>query len=212
MIKAVIFDLDQTLIDSKDAHLAAMVDGLEREGWPTKITWIYGLTADDILKHNFKNMPDEIIEKIVLHKKRVLKNYLDKIKILPGAIELLRFLKEKGVKLILITNNTHKEINELLEAVGMKNYFDDIVGKEDAEPKPSPHPIIKAMRDINPPLEETIYIGDSDTDIEAAKAAGLRIMVNTQVHDTAKEKYKADWVVKDLKHALALIKEMVEEK
>ena len=212
MLKAIVFDLDQTLIDSKDAHLAAMVDGLERAGWPTKIIWVYGLTADNILKYNFEDMPEETIEKIVVHKRRILKNYLDKVKILPGAIELLKFLKGKGIKMILVTNNTHREVNDLLQAIGLQNYFDGIVAKEDAEPKPSPHPIIKAMRDINPPLEETIYLGDSDTDIEAAKAAGLRIMINTQVHDTCKEKAKADWVVTNLKQALRIIKELIEEK
>jgi len=211
MLKAVIFDLDQTLIDSKDAHLAAMLDGLEREGWSTKITWIYGLTAEDILKYNFNDMPEEVIEKIAAHKKTILKNYLTKIKVLPGAFELLNFLKKSGIKIILITNNTHKEIKEILDTVEMTNYFDEIVGKEDAEPKPSPHPIIKAIRDLNPPLEETIYIGDSDTDIEAAKAAGVRIMINTQVHDTAKERYKADWVVANLKQTLKVIKGMTKE-
>jgi HAD superfamily hydrolase (TIGR01549 family) len=209
MLKAVMFDLDQTLIDSKDAHLAAMIDGLEREGWSTKIDWIYGQTAEEILRHSFPEMPEEILEKVVAHKKKVLKDYLTKIKVLPGAIELLKFLKSKDVKLILITNNSHREIKDILGAINLAGYFDDIVGKEDAEPKPSPHPLIKAIRDINPPLEETIYIGDSDTDIEAAKAAGVQLMINTQVHDTCKEKAKADWVVTNLKEALKIVKELV---
>jgi len=211
MIKEVIFDLDQTLIDSKDAHLAALIDALEREGYPTKIEWVYGYTSDNIVKYNFKDIPDDILERIVLHKKRVLSNYLKLIKVLPGAIELLKFLKKKKIQIVLVTNNTHKEINEILEEIGLTGYFDDIIGKEDAEPKPSPHPVIKAIKDINFPLEEIIYIGDSDTDIEAAKAAGIPVMINTQCHDTAELKDKADWVVINLREALKIIKEIIEE-
>ena len=211
MIKEVIFDLDQTLIDSKDAHLAALIDGLEREGYPTKIEWVYGYTSDNIVRYNFKDIPEDILEKIVSHKKKVLSNYLKLIKVLPGAVELLKFLRKKKIKIVLVTNNTHKEINEIIEEVGLNGYFDNIIGKEDAEPKPSPHPVIKAIRDINFPLEEIIYIGDSDTDIEAAKAAGIPVMINTQCHDTAKLKDKTDWVVTNLKEARKIIKEMIEE-
>jgi HAD superfamily hydrolase (TIGR01549 family) len=213
MIKAVIFDLDQTLIDSKDAHLASMVNSLEREGWPTKIKWLYGMTAEGILKYNFTDMPEETVRKIVAHKRIILKNYLNKVKVLSGAVELLRFLKENKIKVVLITNNTHREIYELLDTLDIRKYFDILVGIEDTdEPKPSPHPIIKAIEQLRMPLEEILYIGDSDTDIEAAKAAGLRIIINTQVNDTAEEKDKADWVVTDLKHALRVIKEQMEEK
>lgn len=213
MIKAVIFDLDQTLIDSKDAHLAAMVNSLEREGLPTKIRWLYGLTAEDIIRYNFKDIPEETVKKIVEHKRIILKNYLNKVKVLPGAVELLKFLKESKIKVVLITNNTHKEIYELLDTLNIRDYFDIMIGIEDTDlPKPSSHPIIKAIEQLRMPLEEILYIGDSDTDIEAAKAAGLQIIINTQVNDTAKEKDKADWVVTDLKHALRVIKEEMEEK
>jgi phosphoglycolate phosphatase len=210
-LKAVIFDLDQTLIDSKDSHLAALVDGLEREGWSTKLEWVYGLTAEELLRHNFKNMPEEVVEKVVRRKKMVLKNYLGLLKVLPGAKDLLDFLKGNGIKLVLITNNSHKEIDALLERIGLKSYFDDIVGKEDAEPKPSPHPIIKAMHDLNPPLEETMFVGDSDADISAAKAAGVRIMVTTQCHDTTEQKARADWVVENLKEAKEVIEGLIGE-
>ena len=209
-LKAVIFDLDQTLIDSKDAHLAALVDSLEREGWSTKVDWVYGLTTEGMVKHSFPKIPDEILEKVVERKRHVLKNYLSKIKVLPGARELLNYLKKKGIKLILITNNTHREIAVLLEQIELTGYFDVVVGREDAQPKPSPHPIIKAIQDINPPLEETIYIGDSDPDIEAAKAAGIRMMLVIACHDTATLKSKADWVVSNLVEALRTVKELLE--
>jgi phosphoglycolate phosphatase len=212
MIKAVIFDLDQTIADTKKSHYLALEAALEIRGHrKKKLDWIYGATAEQIIKHNYPEMPDEEVSKVAELKKQKLINYLKFAVLLPGARKLLDYLKDRQVKMVLVTNNTHVEIEELLSQLGLTGIFDATVGKEDAVPKPDKDPVVRAVEWVKLPLEEIIYVGDSNVDIESAKAAGIGIIITTQIHKADTNLQKVDWVVANLSEAEKVLRSLIAE-
>lgn len=208
MLKGVITDLDATLIDSKAAHEGSLNNALERNGWPKLKEWVYGPTTEDLTQYNFPNIPANILKKVADMKKRDMINYITLIKPIPGAQELLDYLKFKKIKIALLTNNTHEEIKVLLKRLNWENVFDVIVGKEDGKPKPSPEPTIIALEKLGLKKEEVVYLGDSNPDLESAHGAGVRIMISQAVHNTAKAE-DAEFVVTALREAKNKLSEMI---
>jgi len=103
-----------------------------------------------------------------------------------GMIEALAVLRDAGVQLAVCTNKSERLARHLLEALGLTDWFCVIVGGDSAgaaKPDPAPvHMCLKAMgfalsNDINGPGQRAIFVGDSDTDIQAARATGLPCLV-----------------------------------
>lgn len=212
MLKAVIFDLDQTLADTKKAHYLALISALESYMYKRKdIDWVYGKTSEEIIRHNFPHMPSEDVQKIALLKKKKLINFIKYIRLLPNAKTLLDYLFRRKIRIVLVTNNSHAEIEELLNHLELVGLFEFTVGKEDAEPKPSRDPIVYAVERLKLPLEEIVYVGDSNTDIESAKAAGIRVIINTEVHKTDTDLGRADWAVANLSEVEKVLRSLIAE-
>ena len=129
MLRGVIVDLDGTLIQSRKMHEFALNDALLRNGFQKLKEWVYGPTTENLIRYNFPNIHIEELNKISEMKKRTVANYLNLVEIVPGAEELLNFLKVKKIKVCLLTNNTHAEIVALLNHLKWNNKFDEIVGK-----------------------------------------------------------------------------------
>jgi phosphoglycolate phosphatase len=210
MLKGMIVDLDETLISAKPAHESALKDALERNGYSKRLEWVYGLVVEDLIRYNFPKMPDEDIVKVADMKKKKLKNYSALIKPIPGAEDFLKFLKSKGLKLCLLTNNSHIEIKHILEQMGWGKYFDGTLGKEDGAPKPSPELVLIALKKLGLEKKEVLYFGDSDADILSAYAAGVRMMLTQIVHPTAKETNKVQFIITSYREAKSKIGEMLE--
>ena len=91
----------------------------------------------------------------------------------PGAHELLRSLEAEGVALALCTNKADHITRIALEALGIARYFKSIVAAEEGKPrKPDPDPVRRAFRPFGVGPSDTVMIGDSHADIAAARAAG----------------------------------------
>lgn len=92
------------------------------------------------------------------------KLFIDKTKLLK--------LKEKYQKMGIATGRPRNEAEYILKKFNVKDVFDSIVAMEDTEKgKPDPEPIVKVMNELK--LKNTLYIGDSSSDVVAAKAAGI---------------------------------------
>ena len=209
MLRGVIIDLDQTLIDSRKAHESALNDALERHGFPKIREWVYGITSENLIRLNFPLMQDELVSKIAQMKKLKLRNYFKLIKKVKGADELLKFLRASNMKLCLVTSNSQSEIEHLLLLLKWQNEFDSTVGKDDVQnPKPSPEPTIAGLKKLNMHKAEVIYLGDADADIGSAKGAGVKIIISQAVHNTA-DADKADYVVTSLKEAKNKLRELM---
>lgn len=209
MLRGVIIDLDQTLIDSRKAHELALNDALERHGLPKVHVWVYGITSENLIRLNFPRIQDELVSKIALMKKIKLRNYFKLIRKVNGADKLLKFLKEHKMKTCLVTSNARTEIKALLSYFRWQKAFDEIVGKDDVQhPKPSPEPTLAGLKKLNMHRTEVIYLGDADADIGSAKGAGVKIIISQAVHNTA-DADKADYIVASLKEAKEKIGELM---
>lgn len=212
MIKSVVFDLDETLIDGKRMHHDAMIESLNKFGFMRKkITWIRGARTEEILKHNLPDLEIGLIKKITEHKRKIVKNYMHFAKPLPGLKELLCFIRQNSLVAGMVTNNSRKELLHFLKYLGIDKYFDLTVCTEDGAPKPSPKMLNVFMKKTKLKPFEIIYVGDSNYDILMCKKAKMRIILNTKVHKASMRK-KADFVAKNLKQVKNIIQKEILKK
>lgn len=185
-IKSVTFDLDGTLVDTaQDLYLTANEMLLEL-GLPllsfSLIKKFIGKGADNFIARcilataQSEQKVDELFD-------RGSKLYVDIYSrlngstaiVYPGVHEVLQALTRDGYKLAVVTNKPTQFCHPLLENLGLINYFDAVVsGGSTAALKPSPIPILFACRKIKSKASMNTHIGDSISDIDAARAAGSR--------------------------------------
>ncbi len=183
MIKAFIFDMDGTLVDSIEVHLSSAMRAYAEGGFPELADpEIYrkevGKSFEDITRtiakaHNIE-LSDDDIKKLSNLKRKFFFEEVDKVKLLPGAIELLSYLKDKGYLLALASSSARKEIDVILHKTGIDQFFRIIVSKEDVKrAKPSPDIFLKAAGLLGVKPEEAIVVEDSVQGVIAGKSGGF---------------------------------------
>ncbi|MCI6988893.1 MAG: HAD family hydrolase [Campylobacter sp.] len=209
----ILFDLDGTLIDSTKCIVEAFKFAFKKEGIAppkqSEITAHIGYTLGDIFA--FLGIESSKIENMVAnYKSRYQEIYLD------GTI-LLDYAKEAVLKanefanLGVVTTKTSKYSRLLLENLGIAQYFQAIVGREDVlNPKPDKEPIIKALQLINKDSRFKFMVGDTKLDALAAKSAGIKGVGVLCGYGKEKElNENFDYVVKNSFKAVKLIKNLV---
>ncbi len=186
MIKAVLFDLDGTLVDFK-----LKVVELKQE----LLTVLREMNL--VLDERFLSEPIQVIfeeaERVVLAESqgefldRVLgsmRSIIDRYEIegfrdtslRDEAHRILNWLKSKKLKLALVTNDGSKATDYVLGKFGLRNYWDSIVTRDDVKKwKPHPEPLLKASRLLEVEPHSCLFVGDSRIDVRAAKASGIKI-------------------------------------
>ncbi|MCF7917177.1 MAG: HAD family hydrolase [Candidatus Omnitrophica bacterium] len=177
-IETIIFDLDGTLIDSKEDIIAAVNYTLEKLGNDTKPAWeitpFIGTGSRDLIKKSLgKSEDDQELEQahsIFIHYFR--KHSYDKTVLLPHAREVLDYLKHNN---LFILTNRHKDLaKEALNHFGIYKYFKDIDGGDlDDCRKPSACPVNKFFDMYKIDKNKSIIVGDMDIDIKTGRAAGI---------------------------------------
>jgi len=101
-------------------------------------------------------------------------HYNDNTKVYPGIRELLEELQGAGVKLALVTTKHQIQAEFTLAGIGLACYFDYVHGwHEGRKHKPDPEPVLNSLRRLDVQPGAAIMVGDSELDIQAAKAAGV---------------------------------------
>lgn len=213
-VAAVIFDLDGTLIDSIDIYFRIVENALERLGLPpvsrTKI-----LTAAE--SEDFKwelVLPQEI----QLRRASIIEEawgvineiapqmFADDLDIIEGADGALKMVSAKGLKIGLVTS-TQKHYLETkmlpLKNAGVDDLIEATVTSDDVDKrKPAPDPLVLCARKLALKPAECVYIGDTATDMQAGKAAGMQtIGVLTGFDDyDALSKEQPDAIIDSIRH------------
>lgn len=94
---------------------------------------------------------------------------------IPGARELLEFLRARGVKCVLVTNNSRRSAEAVLRATGLS--FDLVFTREDGALKPDPEALLRPLRSLGIGPDEAAFVGDSHHDLFAAMAVGIKEVV-----------------------------------
>ncbi|MFX0547971.1 pyrophosphatase PpaX [Hathewaya histolytica] len=176
MIKAILFDLDGTLVDTNDLIIKTFqytfktVLGLEIK--EAEILSFFGEPLATTMERYSKDKKEELIN---FYKEHNMKTHDDYIKKIDGALDGVKLLKKAGYKLGIVTSKIKTAALKGLEFAEMVHYMDVIVTPEDTElHKPNPEPIYKACEILKIKPEEVIMIGDSSYDILCGKNAGAK--------------------------------------
>jgi len=179
-LKLVIFDLDGTLLEPALDFAAIRAEiGLE-PGAPI-------LESFPALGETQRRRAYRILER---HETAAA----DRSRLMPGAKELLDRLRQRGVKVTVLTRNSHASVRRACQRHGLA--FDGIVARGDQKPKPSPSGIRHLMEICGAAPDEMVLVGDFRFDVEAAAAAGCRsIALVAEPTDWAR---RATWIARNL--------------
>jgi phosphoglycolate phosphatase len=180
-----LFDLDGTLVDSAPDISHALNSALISSSLPAvgeQIVRSYIGEGAQRLVHRAITRQYEGVANINLYdqvSKKFLNNYAKNIfiksKIYPKVEETLQELKIREIDLGCVTNKPYEFAISLLKAAGLFNYFAVVVGGDSlSKKKPNPAPIIYAIKKLGAKKKYTSMIGDSLTDLNAAKNAGVQ--------------------------------------
>ncbi|GHV27063.1 hypothetical protein FACS1894167_01420 [Synergistales bacterium] len=190
-VDAVMFDFDMTLADSGHAVTECMNIFAEAKGLP-KVTQevmlnLLGRTVEEewmILYGRFE--PDWID----FYRQNISETEFSLIRLFDGASETLSLLREMGLITGIISNRGRLPL--VLERVGLLGKADVVVGiNEVKNPKPAPDALLLALERVGVSPENALYVGDTDIDIKAAIAAGMRCIGMTTGNFDEPSLYKA---------------------
>ncbi|MEE9536158.1 MAG: HAD family hydrolase [Desulfobacterales bacterium] len=186
LVDAVIFDMDGTLIDSIDIYFEIVEIALKRLELP-QVSRTRILDAaetgdfnwDLVLPDEVKNKKDEIIAAAwEIINEVAPQMFEENLKLIRGADNILKNISSSIPKIGLVTSTQRQYLKikmRPLKSAGVEKLFDVIITSDDVpNRKPDPDPLIECAKrlDVNP--NKCVYVGDTRTDMQAGKAAGMR--------------------------------------
>ncbi|HUT29439.1 MAG TPA: HAD family phosphatase [Sedimentisphaerales bacterium] len=178
----VIFDLDGVLIDSSEFHKQSWFDLAEKEGFEMTDEFFcetFGMQNYQIIPMLAKrDMSPEEIDRLAQWKEQRYRDLIEDAQILaPGADALLADLKRSGFLLAIGSSAPRKNMDFVLERIGVGHYFDAIVTGEDVkEGKPAPDTFLKAAERLSLPPDRCVVVEDAVAGVQAARNAGMRVI------------------------------------
>lgn len=181
MKKAIIFDLDGTLSDSIHSIKYCGDKAMEAVG-------LSGFSTDDY-KYFVGDGAANLIKRALVANGDTELNYFDtafeaykkifadmcmyKVEPYEGIRELLAALKEKNIKIAVLSNKPHAETIHVIETLFGKGYFDVIQGQQEGVAiKPSPEGAFRVLEQLDLKADEILYLGDTATDMKTGKGTG----------------------------------------
>lgn len=182
MYRAVILDIDGTLVASNDAHARAWVDALTQHGYSVpfeRVRQLIGMGGDKLLPAaagiNADSKEGEAIAR--LRREIFAREYLPTVKPTRGAHQLLEWLRDENLKVVVATSAEPEEVHDLLSIVNATKLVDAETSSGDVErSKPDPDVVHVALERTRCAPTKVVMIGDTPYDIEAARRAGIGVI------------------------------------
>jgi phosphoglycolate phosphatase len=178
-IRTILFDFDYTLADSSAGVIDCIGFALRELGLPPvsddAACRTIGLSLAATLVVLAGPQPADVIAAFArLFVEQADRVMADKTALFPAVRETLAGLRGRGLKLGIVSTKYRRRIETILRREGLLSHLAVIVGGEDvAAHKPDPESLMLAMQRLVMGPDETLYVGDSLTDAEAAKRAGM---------------------------------------
>jgi HAD superfamily hydrolase (TIGR01509 family) len=187
-LEAVIFDLDNTLVDSRHDYREMsrrLKEVFEERGlWqedpenPRKIWQIVrggmeGIRGLGLSEDESRKLMDDVNDALTAAEITAL----DTAKPMPNALETLDALKKMGLKVGIATRSGAAYARRCVEKTGISPFVDAMLARDEVDyPKPSPDHLIQVVDMLEATPENVVYIGDSTTDLTTARAAGITFL------------------------------------
>lgn len=209
MLKAILFDLDGTLIDSERFYLDGWNEILADVG--ANITfddWVSNYMGTTVqinaqkLKIKYK-LPGPVDQLILRRQARTIQRFkTTDVELMPFVRESLEFYHGKGLRMTIVTSSQREVVDAIFERNGLDHYFEFMITRNDVENgKPHPESYLKCLERLGIEKHDCVVFEDTHTGITSAKAAGLTcyaIQANTADHPKLAA---ADQIFTDLNQA-----------
>ena len=184
----VLFDLDGTLIDTAPDLMNAHNHVMQKFGYETKSTNeirnLVGKGAASMIGKSLWNQARKELKKIDDEriKSKMVDEFIDyygkniavESKLIPGVLDFLKWCKNNNISMAVCTNKTEHLAVDLLKKIKVYDFFEYVAGHNTFDYcKPDPRHLTNVIEIIQGELNKSIMIGDSETDSESAKAAGM---------------------------------------
>ena len=191
-IFTVLFDLDGTLVDTAPDLMRAHNHVMKKFGYPTKSTEeirnlvgqgagamlgrsIWGQAKKEFGKVQNEKIKKEMIEAFVDY---YGKNIINESTLINGVKEFLKWCKEKNISMAVCTNKQEHLAIDLLKKIGIYDYFEYVAGSNTFDYcKPDPRHLTNVIEILGGEIKRSIMIGDSETDANAGKNAGIPVIL-----------------------------------
>ena len=191
-IFTILFDLDGTLVDTAPDLMRAHNHVMSKFGYPTKSTEeirnlvgggagaMIGRSIWGQAKKEFGKVQDEKIKKKMVTEfvDYYGKNIVNESKLIDGVKDFLIWSKEKNISMAVCTNKQEHLAIDLLKKIGIYDFFEYVAGHNTFDYcKPDPRHLTSVIEILNGNLKKSLMIGDSETDANAAKSAGIPVIL-----------------------------------
>jgi phosphoglycolate phosphatase-like HAD superfamily hydrolase len=173
--RAVLLDIDGTLIDSNDAHARAWVDAFAAHGRHAdfdRVRALIGMGGDKVLSI-VAGLDSQTSEgRVIADTRQAIfsRDYLPHLQATPGAEQLLEWFHDHQVTITIATSADGDDLRDLLSVIHATSLVEKATTSDDAEEsKPDPDIVVAALRRSTYPADVTVMIGDTPYDIEAAR-------------------------------------------
>jgi len=199
MIKAVIFDLDGTLIDTNDLILDTFQHVIKkclgRTPTEEELHQVYGKTLDEQMAFFSTERRQELVDAYKVYYRAHMD---ERTHLFEGVKRLLDELASRGLQMAAVTNKGSRGVHHAFDKFDLGKYFSVAITADDVtKGKPDPEGILAALNQLGVTAEEALFVGDSHSDILAAKGAGVKsVLVGwTFFHEDHYATFEADFII-----------------
>ena len=188
-LRAILFDLDGTLLDTAADITRALNGALADQGLgpftDVQVREMIGRGVPTLIERALARLGTAqrsvdlalMLEHFEEHYTRLLAGGEYQARVYPGVVEGLSALRARGLKLAVVTNKPKKAAVELLTQLKLSQWIGVVVGGDScAFRKPHPEPLLFACEALEVSPAQALMVGDSETDVLAARAAGLAVI------------------------------------
>jgi len=199
-ITAVLFDFDGVIADTEQGRYDAYCDIFEEYGYDLRsrcvMTDLLGFTGDGFMSKFFPEIPPVHVKEMVRKRQSHYMDHLDRFcKPFPGMKQTIADLKNKDYFLAITTANATAVVHQLLQLVGVREYFDVLCGREICEdPVTKVKDYSRVPAQINKTVDECVVVEDSPVGVVGAKRGGFSCIAFNHYKDPVMKK-QADFIV-----------------